>query len=158
MISNSPDLASVIRSIESGGNAHARRFEPGVYNWEMDIYGREATVRHIAAVNACSLGTAHVMFSESYGAYQEMGFNLWDPAHPLISVDEFTFRSDPALQAQAFADFIERQGIAWTLEQLLDDDVKLARFVTVWNGPGDVAVYTARFRQVAAQQQGVVSS
>lgn len=143
------DLASVIKQVETGGKAWRRRFEPGVFAWEMDIYDRTAIVKNIASINECSLATAHVMFSESYGAYQEMGFNLWSVTAPLIKVDEFTFRGNPTMQDQAFFDFLKMHGINFQLQELLDNPDKMQRFCQVWNGPADVADYAAKIRLYA---------
>lgn len=144
------DLASVIKAIESGGNPRALRFEPGVYAWDVSVYDREATVRKIGLLHRCSMATAHILFSTSFGQYQEMGFNLWDASRPLISADEFTFRSDTALQDKAFADFLAARGIAYELADMLADPAKLEHFVEVWNGPGNVDDYAALIRQHAA--------
>lgn len=147
------DLAAVVRQVETGDNPRRRRFEPGVYAWEMDIYNREGIVKNIAAINLCSLATAHVMFSESYGAYQMMGFNLWGWPTPLIKVDELAFRTDRDLQDRAFLDFITEHRINYQLEEMLGDNSKLAHFVTVWNGPQNLTSYMSKLRAAAQQLQ-----
>lgn len=145
------DLAGVIKSIESGGNPQAVRFEPGVYGWDLSPPNRAAIVERVRSIHDCSHGTAHALFSMSFGLFQLMGFNLYDPDQGLWSGTVFDYVNAPALQEATFQKFIEHHRIDFTLEELLGDPAKMELFVRTWNGPGDVDGYSARIRQHAGE-------
>ena len=146
-----PALAKVIRQIESfGGNPQAIRFEPGVYSWEVNVFNRTATVQNIASIHQCTQATAHVLFSMSFGMYQEMGFNLWDRSQMLCKDTFYDFVADDDAQHAAFAGYLTFHDIDYTLADMLADQAKMDHWVKIWNGPGAVPGYEAEIRKYAA--------
>ncbi len=142
-------LAQAIAQVESSGNPHAQRFESTA--WAAQIASPGATwmqpaIGAITAIHACSHETAVQIACTSYGLYQEMGFNLWNPTGFTYHGDNVDFCSSPAAQGAAFQDFCSRNGIAWSAEELLGDPTKLLAFATAYNGPGNPQAYAARVR------------
>ena len=147
------DLASVIKAIESGGNPHAVRFEPVAYqDWAWVPAMDRIQVKH-----KCSKDTAKMIACTSWGLYQLMGVNIFDPRYPkdaetpLDPPDVFAFVGDTGMQDLLFAAFLRAKGLNYTLEELLADDVKMAAFARAYNGPGNVAAYSDLIRQHATQ-------
>jgi len=140
-------LACVIKSIESGGNPHRPRFE---YHAFMAWPWTPAYDR-ILEKHQCTRDTAQMIAATSWGAYQMLGVNVFDPAISGVDPDHlFAYVADAPMQNASFANFVKAKGIDWTLEELLGDPAKLQRFVTVWNGPANVDAYAALIRASAA--------
>ena len=141
------DLAGVIKSIESGGNPHALRFEPDAYaNWNW-----VPAMDRIKAKHACSEKTARMIGCTSWGLYQIMGINIFDPRLPAIDpVDVIDFVNDVGLQEAAFTAFLNLRGINFALDDLLADQDKLRIFAITYNGSRDPDAYAALIRQHAA--------
>ncbi len=145
------DLASIIRSIESGGNQNAIRFELAAFrDWAWVI-----SMDRIRGKHGCSKDTARMIACTSWGLYQMMGANIFDPRFPkdpLTPVDPddvITFVNDPHMQDTLFYAFLRAHSINFTLEDLLNDDMKMTTFVTRWNGPGNVTGYSELIREHA---------
>lgn len=141
-----PALARVIARIESGGDAHALRFEPLIFRSPRAI--SSATQKKIQDAHACSAMTARVIYSCSWGLYQIMGCNLWDADEPLTACTNFfDYCADSAAQGDAFAAFLRAHDIMFTLDDLLDHRATLALFARVYNGDavayGDAIVSAA---------------
>jgi hypothetical protein len=74
----SVSIGTLIAWIESRNNPYAMRFEPTVHS---NIHAKLFTdpiVSNIRAIHACTYETAAIIYSTSFGAYQEMGENLYD--------------------------------------------------------------------------------
>jgi hypothetical protein len=142
------DLASIIKAIESGGNAHAIRFEPHAYaGWAWT-----PTFDRIVAKHHCSLGTGRMIACTSWGVYQFMGVNVFDPAYAgqVDPINVFAFVADADMQDKLFGVFLKHKGIDFTPAELLADAGKMTKFVTEWNGPANVDGYAALIRSRAA--------
>ncbi|MGC8541028.1 MAG: N-acetylmuramidase domain-containing protein [Phycisphaerae bacterium] len=140
--SNSPspddELARIIMRIESGCRFSAMRFEPDVYGRMCAQPDQVPLLNKIRAANLCDLDTADVIFSTSYGLFQLMGFNLYDLGFT-GTVLQFWISSN--LQREYFARFLDRNGINYTWSQLKANAGLLEKFVSVYNGPGNVEAY-----------------
>lgn len=94
----------------------------------------------------------------SWGLYQLMGVNVFDPRYPkdpetpLDPPDVFAFVGDAGMQDVLFSAFLRAEGISYTLDELLADDVKMATFARAYNGPGNVQAYSDLIRARAAGQ------
>lgn len=138
-------LLEIIRNIESSGRQFAMRFEPhvfrrtyeGEYNVEIDNARR---------LNGCSVETARVIVSTSWGWYQIMGFNLYMPGKRCITYAVGEFMSLGGVQESYFEDFCKDRGIFFTDEQLKKEE-NLRTFARIYNGPGNILEYADRMRK-----------
>lgn len=131
-------LFDIIAWIESKNNPHAMRFEPGVYAGFTSKRTSNAW-RNARAFNACSDGTADMIFSTSFGATQIMGFNLYDG---LYAGDVVKFMDDPIAQAVAFDSFCAQKQIKCTVDDIAGFPVLRAHFAKIYNG--DANAYAAQ--------------
>ena len=141
-------LASVIKSIESGGNPHRPRFEYHAFMaWPWTpVYDR------ILAKHGCTRDTAQMIATTSWGAYQMLGVNVFDPAISGVDPEHlFAYVADADMQDRSFAHFLEAKGIGWTLAELLGDADRMERFCARWNGPANAAAYAALIRRHATE-------
>lgn len=145
-------LFDVIAWVESKNNPHAMRFEPGVYTGFTSKRTSNAW-RNARAFNACSDGTADMIFSTSFGATQIMGFNLYDG---LFSGDVVKFMDDPVSQAVAFDAFCAQKQIKCTVDDIAGFPVLRAHFAKIYNGDADAyaaqIVYALRHFGVAVTE------
>jgi hypothetical protein len=128
-----PTLALIVAQVESGGFSGALRFEPSVYASVKDL-GMTDIVKDIARVNRCTLETAQVIYSMSFGLYQVMGYNLYrlGLSRP---VSEFLAGAQARiLQDMYFAKFLADRNIGYAWGEMLADPLKLNRFSEHYNG------------------------
>lgn len=138
LFTDSVQLSDVIAWIESRGNPHALRFEPGVYarltNGAMTPAHAEI-VKRIVSIHNCSIPTAQVIYSTSFGLYQLMGFNLYaDNSVNSTDLDVVTFCATPKEQTRVFNAFVSREAIAMTPAQLASHSMYRTYFGRVYNG------------------------
>lgn len=148
-MSASPNLtlAAVIRTIESRGNPYRPRFEFHAYM----AWPWTAVYQRIADKHGCSHDTAQMIATTSWGAYQMLGLNIFDQT--ISGVDPphlFAYVADSDMQDQSFGNFIKAKGVNFTLSDLLADPDKMQKFVTRWNGPGNVDAYADLIRKNAS--------
>lgn len=130
-------IAELIGWIESRNNSGAVRFEPATYNkFAGDIAQLNKAVREILAriqiVNKCSVHTAAMIYSTSWGAYQMMGFNVYaqDGAVPISE-----YLALPRVQGEDFLAFLKRNGLQdFTPVKLAKDQALRYKFSTKYNG------------------------
>lgn len=135
-------LESIISDIESAGNRFAMRFEPHVFARTGE--GKYGVMVSLAKErNKCSFDTARVIVSMSYGAYQIMGFNLYDPHVIDYPKSVGAFLSDDMVQAGTFRAFCQRRNIYFPVKDLYDESVRL-RFAEVYNGPATPHAYAKK--------------
>ena len=141
-----PSLAAVIKAIESGGNPHRPRFEYHAFMaWPWAPAYDRILLKH-----QCTRDTAQMIAATSWGAYQMMGANIFDPAVSGVDPDHlFAYIADPAMQDASFAHFLRAKGIDWRLEDLLGDADRMQKFCERWNGPANTAAYAALIRRAA---------
>ncbi|MEM1724369.1 MAG: hypothetical protein QXS69_02675 [Candidatus Aenigmatarchaeota archaeon] len=73
-------IMKIIAYVESNNNPHAIRFERKILaSLEGSKYRRKPAkiITKIQDINKCSIDTARVIYSSSFGKYQIMGFNIY---------------------------------------------------------------------------------
>lgn len=139
-------ILDVIAQNESGGNANAAKFEQstfqrmssGALSWTRNAQ------KAISRLHDCDTITAQAIASTSWGTYQIMGFNLWDASTCGFGGTLGAFLSSPDAQKSAVTRFLGSNGIAdITVADLENDDAKRERFISRYNGPGDIPGYWA---------------
>ena len=146
MFGPDPQLARIIRQVESSNKISALRFEPVVFSGLSMSDSEKNLISRIAAVNTCSFNTARVIFSSSYGLYQIMGFNIYSLGYTDTIWEFWHSESD---QNQCFAEFLIRNRINLTWAELKQDRAKLLAFARVYNGPGDQVAYADAMTRAA---------
>lgn len=147
-------LADIIKHIESSGDPNAMRFEPGCYSALQEGNGHlyalqpDQILTTIGRVNHCSPATAEMIFSTSWGLYQDMGFELYGE----LCVDNpptiLAWLSSEMMQDAAVAKWCATHG--FNAAGPLPDDSECARFARLYNGPGAVADYVTKMKAAAA--------
>jgi len=71
-----PKVSYIVAQVESAGFGGAIRFEPSVYEHikgctlpEKDVTTESTLVQHIAKINSCTIETAELIYSMSFGLY-----------------------------------------------------------------------------------------
>lgn len=145
-------LAQVIAEVESGGNPYAIRFEPTIYqrlivgsSGPSVAMGRIQSYMKIAAPDA-NIITLAMIASTSWGKYQILGDNLYNPMRCRLSIPIGLFMSDISSQEQSFADFVASKRVDIsshmdfsTLTPALKQD-----FADFYNGDAAFSQYVAR--------------
>lgn len=130
-------LADLIARIESRGSNVAIRFEPLTYN----KFSNPANVPKAAAVivdriraaNCCSMATAAMIYSSSWGKFQLMGFNIYADADLSRPIGEFL--ASPSVQLDAFGAFLKRNGLSnYNPTTLAQDQIARQKFAITYNG------------------------
>ena len=150
------DLATVIALVESNNNPKRFRFEPATYTQWVSAGGTPARIalqEVISRVHDCSISTARMIACTSWGRFQILGENLYGPCKCVNDV--FTYVTSPALEAAAFDAFLAWRKIDFTLDDLVNDEVKRHGFIAMYNGPGDLVGYWARMQAAMKQQEPV---
>jgi hypothetical protein len=130
-------LCRLIKAIESSNNFCAMRFERKVFNRITDK-GFTPVIGSIQKFNHCSSDTARMIYSTSWGAYQMMGFNLYDGLKVPVSIGEFL--KDYCLQDETFYQYVQWKNILYTIDELRDDRVKRDMFSLRYNGSTDYSI------------------
>lgn len=130
-------LARVIADVESNSRYGALRFERRIFNRITDQGSTPVTVAIAKACN-CSSDTAKMIYSTSWGAFQIMGFNIYDKGIGYTGdISTFLFNQDT--QVAAFNTFIKTKGIEYSIEDLKDEHTRNT-FAVTYNGSTDYAV------------------
>lgn len=132
-------IAQVVGFVESRNWPFALRFEPTVFSRsEKD----QKTIRAILYANNCSLKTAEVIYSTSWGEYQIMGFELYGDVGYSRPIAQFMAHDSE--QFSAFSTLLVLDGFSeLTPRDLLDDSV-LIKFARAYNGQANVVQYSMR--------------
>lgn len=125
-------LCTIIGWIESRNDVHALRFELTVYEHVNETIDRDL-LNIIKTINKCTFETAKIIFSMSFGAYQIMGFNLYDPALCECIVPIASYLNNAVLQDTTFNRYVYKRNIAYAPVQLLNKDNAI-QFARVYNG------------------------
>jgi hypothetical protein len=135
-------LEDIISQIESGDNLYAMRFEPHVFErmHQTNRYG--AAVAVAKQQNRCTLETARVICATSWGRFQIMGFNLYDPAlgEPFPFLNPIgAYLESIIWQSRHFKAFCDKKDILFTVEELIGDPAKVLKFARTYNGADEYA-------------------
>lgn len=138
MLSVMPTLFDIIAYVETKHNYRLMRFEPLVYDRisQRQTLNDNEILALIQKIHTCSLGTAHMLYSTSFGAAQEMGFNLWGPHGS--TMDVVSFLESPDEQMRVFNAFVAMDQIAYAPAQLYAPAERL-RFALKYNGAASYA-------------------
>lgn len=137
-----PSLYEIISTIESNAFLGAMRFEQAVYKTE--AYETPYVRMRIKANNFCSLDTARVISSTSWGMYQIMGFNLYEYGY---NSGIGKFLSSSKEQDRMFETFLHAKNLDAYLRtpDILNDPEKRKHFALMYNGG---AAYANRIEEV----------
>lgn len=131
-------LSDVIAWIESRGNPHALRFEPLVFSHLTTgamTSEHASIVNRIVRIHNCSIPTAQVIYSTSYGLYQLMGFNLYaDDSVNSTDLDVVSFCASSTEQTRVFNTFVSRKLITYDPATLAFYESSRQTFARVYNG------------------------
>jgi hypothetical protein len=123
------DLATLIGYIESSGNMQAFRFEPATYAGNP----QNSIIQSIQSIHSCSLSSANVIYSSSWGAQQIMGFNLYGPGFDYDrTVFNFLYSQDD--QTSAFEWFVTSKNINFAVADLASNPASRDTFALTYNG------------------------
>lgn len=155
MAINSPtkiiSLLDVLSVVESSGNSHAMRTEPGILASYANraLNARQLQLEAIVERNnGCNRYTADIILATSWGRYQILGQSLYDIGYVGSII---AFADDPGAQAHWIRLFIHRIDLndaqiddaAWLLNSA---DTTGMEFATRYNGPGQPAFYLLNLR------------
>lgn len=127
-------IADIIARIESHGDTHALRFEPLVYARASSVPpASRPTLERIAKLHKCSVATAAMLYSTSWGTRQIMGFNIWGPEQ--YGGTLYDFLADDEAQIRVFYAFLRRVDLQdITPEQLAKSQQARLKFSMAYNG------------------------
>lgn len=132
-------VAQVIGFVESGNAPTALRFEPRVYARDKN----PLTLSRVCRANNCSIATAEVLYSFSFGEFQIMGFELYGPtigyAQPIAN-----YISGFGDQLSTFNQFLTADKLDGLRAIDLLNPRTRANFAQLYNGPDNVDQYSAR--------------
>ena len=132
-------LLEALARIESSGSQYAIRFEPATYLRKLAF--DKTIIQNIIKYNHCSRETAFAIYSTSYGAWQLMGFNIYNN-NCEVSVGEYF--ADRALQEKSVGVYLKQRGLEKiTAQDLLDQKVR-ENFARKYNGPGNIPDYSSK--------------
>lgn len=128
-------LEYIIADIESHNDPLAIRFEPGVYIRTQSQAARFDPMVELAKTrNNCTHETAKIICSISWGAFQIMGYNLYERHGLNYPFGALHFASDGEAQAQMFRLFCEARSIYFSLEELQTNQQNVLTFAKSYNG------------------------
>lgn len=139
-----PKLSEVIASIESNGLKSAIRFEPSLHDRSLNGQSHiNFALTNIALYNRCTLETARVISCTSWGLFQLMGFNLYNPPISLkVPILEFVSNED--MQGSALNAFLDHNSMLVGVATLRDDLQERLDFARKYNGPAETSSYAAK--------------
>lgn len=139
-------VADVVGRVESNNNPGAIRFEPEVY--EKGSFNDD-TIATIVSANNCSVHTARMIYSTSWGEFQIMGHELYTTCgfrksllYYLTSMPEQVASLDAYLMHTPLRTKVTALGPATVFNSL---GIR-ALFAREYNGPGDVGEYAEKIR------------
>lgn len=153
-----PKLSYIVSQVESAGFAGALRFEPSVYGTIKGLTndsnpptkGTEL-VQVVARVNRCTIETAEVLYSTSFGLYQLMGYNLYRLGLHMPVSEFLSGTHGRMLQDALFAIFLSDRNINFKWNEMASDPDKLNRFAEHYNGS---LAYGGRMKAIAREHYG----
>ena len=137
-------LSQLIALVESNNHSNAVRYE--------ELYSPDYRAHALVRVYQSGLSdsTYRILLASSWGKYQIMGDQLYLLG---LKTDIRTFWSDEAAQDDFFNRFIFARNIAYTLDQVINDEECRTNFAHHYNG--NAIVYGARMLQVYEVNKGV---
>lgn len=141
-------VADVIGSIESTNNPGALRFEFATYE-KAPFYG--AIIDSIKECNLCNVATARMIYATSWGEFQIMGLNLYDPRMCAYRNSVARYMVQSGDQFVTFNSFLFRMPLGVKLKSdspasLFSDPNLRVQFARLYNGPGNFQEYADRIK------------
>lgn len=143
------DLASLIAMVESGNDQYALRYER---SW---AYAIAADVSSCMIVHKCSLDTATMLMSCSFGLYQIMGSVIYDLSAQFKNGTEKPphlirdYLTNPQMQLTTFNAFVSHYTGETTLDDIVNSTEQGKKFCQRYNGNG--SEYLARCHEILSQ-------
>lgn len=149
-------LLDVIARVESAGDFGAMRFEERVYDgWrQSNNAGRIAILGLIKTENRCNTETAAMIAATSWGKFQMMGFNIYDPDGFAFDGPLLEYLTSEHFQEDCCSQFLRKKQVFWSLADVLANPVKQLALANAYNGPDNVTDYVAKLL-AAAKELGV---
>lgn len=133
-------IADIVSYIETKGDPQALRFEPATYARLTDgnfTKPHRAILQRIQDIHSCSLYTACMIYSTSFGAFQIMGFNLYGNAIK-YNAPIFEYCSAASAQLQTFNAFIVAENLTSYTPQVMAESKSMREtFADIYNGSVD---------------------
>lgn len=139
------ELFDVISKVESADNQHAIRFEPETFSRlvtlvqsprSLAMSQRQDAVNKILAnickIHGCSMGTAEMIYSSSWGSVQIMGFNLYSICDYTKPVVDYMNTIDH--QKACFARYLVVKHLQYSPQELSDNRQARLDFAMKYNG------------------------
>lgn len=143
-------IADVIGAIESSHNPAALRFEPLTYENAPHV---SDALKSIKECNLCSLDTARMIYSTSWGEFQIMGCDLYDPqvCGYRNNIARYLVQSND--QFVTLDSFLFRMGLSVKLKStspasLFSDPNLRAQFARLYNGARNFRAYADKIKMV----------
>lgn len=134
-------LAHLIAQVESNDDPYAIRLEPKTY-LRLTNAQTGTPLLTIAKINRCSLPTARMIYSTSFGAWQVMGFNWYALG---LNVPIGRIFGDKDLQAIFFFKYLTSHNINKSITDVMASDESINHFALMYNGSTQ---YADRMKQV----------
>ena len=114
---------------------------------DQTVYGKGGAHQYERLEDACALDRSAALMATSWSTFQIMGFN-WKGAG-FSSCEEMVHAmcSGPEAHVRAFQNFIRSKGLEGTLRSTPPD---FAAFAMKYNGPGNVAAYAKKMKNLYA--------
>lgn len=143
-------VADVIGAIESGHNPGALRFEYLGYTKAPLL---NATIEAIIKYNVCSVATARMIYATSWGEFQIMGENLYDPNLCAYRNSIARYLVQSGDQFVTFNSFLFRMPLsprinAGSPASLFKDPNLRLQFSREYNGPDNVQEYADKIKSI----------
>lgn len=123
-------LSQLVAQVETGNVSHALRFEPA-YGKRWVTTGIEDRCIRAHSPAYMNRTTANNLCSISWGKYQCMGGLLYEMGY---ASDLARFASDTNLQLAWFEKTLDYKGVNFTLDEIVNDEMKRRRLAKRYNG------------------------
>lgn len=128
-------LPTLIAQVESSSRPDAMRFEPDTYGGSMITNNASRPIlARIADCHLCSIITAKMIYSTSWGFFQLMGFVLYGELGYEQTVA--AFMDDHDAQYALFSKFVQSKGINYNVDYLAQNKDARVKFGATYNGDG----------------------
>jgi len=141
-------VADVIGAIESDHNPAALRFEFATY--ERAPF-QSAIIDAIKECNLCNIATARMIYATSWGEFQIMGMNLYDPRVCAYRNSIARYMVQSGDQFVTFDSFLFRMPLGVKLKSdspasLFSDPNLRVQFARLYNGPDNFNEYADKIK------------
>lgn len=139
-------VADVIGRVESDNNPAAIRFELAA---DKRAPQYSEIIGIIADANKCTRETARMIWASSWGEFQIMGFNLYDPRICGYTKNIAAYLASSPDQLKSFSAFVSYLRVGFSAQDsssVFEDTQTRNAFARAYNGPGNVLDYANRIK------------